>query len=232
MHHSDHTRFRPAAERGTTDLGWLQSSHSFSFGGYSDPEHVGFRSLRVINDDRVAGGMGFGMHPHRDMEILSYVVSGALTHKDSLGNEETVEAGGIQYMSAGSGVRHSEFNASASEAVHFLQIWITPDERNAAPRYAEWRPSTDQGLILAASADGRDNSLAIRQQADVYLGRMSGGESRVHQPRGGTWIQIIEGGLTVNSQDLAAGDGISFDQSDSLSLTAGSSVQFLLFDLE
>lgn len=232
MQNPEPMRFRAATDRGTTDLGWLQSRHSFSFGGYSDPEHVGFRSLRVINDDRVAGGMGFGMHPHRDMEILSYVVSGALTHKDSLGNEETVRAGGIQYMSAGSGVRHSEVNASPDEDVHFLQVWITPDERNAVPRYAEWRPASDHGLLLAASADGREDSLAIRQQADVFLGRMSAGQTLVHQPRGGVWIQLIEGALVVNSHQLAAGDGIALDEPDALSLTAGSATQFLLFDLD
>lgn len=225
---------RPDGERGRSDFGWLDSRHTFSFGEYHDPAHRGFHSLRVINDDRVAAGMGFGMHPHRDMEILSYVVDGGLVHEDSMGNRETVSAGGVQYMSAGSGVVHSEFNASKTEAVHFLQIWILPDVRGAEPRYAEWRAGDGaNGLVIAASPDGAGGSLKIRQDARMFVGRFAaGGRSRYEAPAGrAVWIQMISGGLGLPGVELAEGDGLAIEGGGMLDLSTPVAAHFLLFDL-
>lgn len=225
---------RPAAERGHSNFGWLDSWHSFSFGEYHDPAHRGFSTLRVINDDRVAPGMGFGMHPHRDMEILSYVVSGGLTHRDSLGNEKTVAAGGVQYMSAGSGVQHSEFNASKKEPVHFLQVWILPEERGFEPRYAEWKPESPvDGLVLAASPDGAGGSLAIRQDARLFIGKLGPGKTAATDLADGraVWIQIIEGALDAGGVLLGTGDGLSITDPGKLDLSSATGAQFLLFDL-
>jgi redox-sensitive bicupin YhaK (pirin superfamily) len=225
---------RPAGERGHSDFGWLDSRHTFSFGEYHDPAHRGFHSLRVINDDRVAGGRGFGTHPHRDMEILSYVVKGGLTHRDSMGNARTVEAGGVQYMSAGSGVAHSEYNASPTDPVHFLQIWIHPDERGAEPVYGEWAPAGPaSGLVLAASPDGASGSLKIRQNAMLSIGRLAAGESFDWTLRPGSagWLQMVGGTLDAGGEVLAAGDGLAVEGVGELTLKAGEPAHFLAFDL-
>jgi len=225
---------RPASERGHSDFGWLDSRHTFSFGEYYDPAHRGFHTLRVINDDRVAGGRGFGTHPHRDMEILSYVVEGGLTHRDSIGNTRTVEAGGVQYMSAGSGVAHSEFNASPTEPVHFLQIWIHPDERGTEPVYGEWKPSTTvSGLALAASPDGAEGSLKIRQNAMLSIGRLESGATLEWALRPGSagWLQVIGGTLDAGGEVLDAGDGLSVEGTELVTLRAGEAAHFLAFDL-
>jgi redox-sensitive bicupin YhaK (pirin superfamily) len=228
------TTIRPSGERGRSDFGWLDSRHTFSFGGYDDPAHRGFHSLRVINDDRVAAGMGFGKHPHRDMEILSYVVEGGLVHEDSMGNRETVRAGGVQYMSAGSGEVHSEFNASKNEAVHFLQIWILPDVRGAEPRYAEWRAGDGgDGLVIAASPDGVDGSLKIRQDARMFVGRFVAGARTCYEAPAGraVWIQMISGVLGLPGVELAAGDGLAIEGGGSFELSIPVGAHFLLFDL-
>jgi hypothetical protein len=174
---------RHAHERGHANHGWLDTYHTFSFADYHDPRWMGFRSLRVINDDLVLPGQGFGMHPHRDMEIITYILSGALEHKDSMGNGRVIRAGDVQYMSAGSGVRHSEFNPSPTEAVRLLQIWIQPDRRGVTPRYAEQSfASVPAGALhLVASKSGRDGSIAIHQDADLWLGKLDAGQQATHR---------------------------------------------------
>jgi redox-sensitive bicupin YhaK (pirin superfamily) len=227
---------RRANERGHADHGWLNSHHTFSFANYYDPAHMGFRSLRVINDDRVAPGRGFGTHPHRDMEIFSYVLEGALQHKDSLGNGSVLKPGQIQLMSAGRGVTHSEFNPSASERLHFLQIWIQPREPGLAPGYTEWRPKAEQAdasKVLVISPDGRDGSATIHQDAEVYRIRLQSGQTVKHElkPGRGAWLQIAEGVLTLNGVALATGDGASTEQPGELTFTATQPTEALLFDL-
>lgn len=228
---------RRAHDRGHADHGWLNSHHTFSFAEYYDPAHMGFRSLRVINDDRVAAGQGFGTHPHRDMEIFSYVLEGALQHKDSMGNGSVLKPGQIQLMSAGRGVTHSEFNPSGSEPLHFLQIWIQPRERGLAPSYTEWRPKPEQAAepkVLVISPDGRDGSATIHQDADVYLVRLEAGQTVTHElkPGRGAWLQVAEGALTLNGAALATGDGASTEEPGTLRLTATETTETLLFDLQ
>ncbi len=226
-------RKRPANERGRTEIAWLHSRHSFSFGEYFDPDHMGFRSLRVINDDVVEPGMGFGSHPHRDVEILTYVVEGALQHKDSIGNGEVIRAGDVQYMRAGRGVVHSEFNASHREPVHFLQIWIKPREAGGEPRYAQRSASDAHGLILLASGDPAKDAIHIEQDAELYFGRLSAGEAaalKVEAGRG-AWLQVIQGNVAVNGETLTVGDGLAIEDVDALSLEAASDAEFLLFVL-
>ncbi len=227
---------RKADERGHGNHGWLQSRHTFSFAEYHDPDHVGFLSLRVINDDRVAPGMGFGTHPHRDMEIFSYVLKGRLAHKDSLGNSRELKPGEIQLMSAGTGVTHSEFNPSASEFLHFLQIWILPSQKGLEPAYTEWRPrpgEVNAPKVLVISPDGRDGSAQIRQDAEVYRVRLEKGQSVEHDIRHGrgVWLQIAEGALAVNGVALAEGDGASQTDPGHWRFTAFENVDALLFDL-
>lgn len=227
---------RRANERGQADHGWLNSHHTFSFANFYDPAHMGFRSLRVINDDRVASAQGFGTHPHRDMEIFSYVLEGALQHKDSLGNGRVLKPGEIQLMSAGRGVTHSEFNASPTEPLHFLQIWIQPRERGLAPGYSEWRPKPEQDnapKVLVISPDGRDGSATIHQDAEVYRIRLQPGQSVKHElkPGRGAWLQIAAGALTINGAALATGDGASTETPGTLTLTATGPAEALLFDL-
>ncbi|MEM7699316.1 MAG: pirin family protein [Verrucomicrobiota bacterium] len=230
-------KIRRSGERGHADHGWLKSHHSFSFGSYHDPAHSGFRSLRVINQDQVAPGGGFPTHPHRDMEIFSYVLSGTLKHQDSMGNGRELKPGQIQLMSAGKGVAHSEFNPSDSEALHFLQIWLLPERANLEPSYTEWHPSPEteaQGKTLIISQDGRDESAVIHQDASIYRVRLSAGESVEHQlAQGrGLWLQLISGEVSVAQQRLEAGDGVSIEEPGSWTLTAESdSVEALLFDL-
>ncbi len=228
---------RKADDRGRADLGWLDSRHTFSFADYYDPAQMGFRSLRVINEDRVAPGMGFGAHPHRDMEIFSYVLSGALKHGDNIGNSRELTPGQLQLMSAGRGVTHSEFNGSRSEPVHFLQIWIQPRERGLDPSYTEWHPKPEHeaaSKVLVISPDGRDGSALIRQDADVYRLRLQPGESVPHELREGRglWIQIASGALESDDTQLQSGDGASAEIPGLYTFTASEPTEALLFDLE
>jgi len=226
---------RAADERGRTELGWLHSWHSFSFGEYYDPEQMGFRSLRVINDDIVEPGSGFGTHPHRDMEIITYVLSGALQHKDSMGNGSVIRAGDVQYMAAGTGVQHSEFNPSKDEAVHLLQIWIQPDRRGLTPRYAEksFAKAPPGVLHLVTSKAGRDSSIAINQDADLWLARLGVGDRVAHQLAAGrnAWVHVAEGEVSINGQKFSGGDALAVSEATALEVTASKPSQILLFDL-
>lgn len=226
---------RKANERGHADHGWLDSYHTFSFAGYYDPAHMGFRSLRVINDDKVAPGGGFGTHPHRDMEIITYVLSGALEHKDSMGNGSIIRPGQVQYMAAGAGVQHSEFNPSDKEPVHLLQIWIQPDRKGLKPRYEEKSIAKAKagGLQLIASKSGRDDSIAINQDADLYAAKLTAGEKVAHElrPQRHAWLHVAKGDVTVNGQRLQSGDAAALSDEAGLNLTANGDSQILLFDL-
>lgn len=227
---------RRSSDRGHANHGWLDSRHSFSFADYYDPKHMGFRSLRVINEDRVAPRGGFPSHPHRNMEIFSYVVDGTLEHKDSMGNGRRLKPGQIQLMSAGTGVTHSEFNPSATEAVHFLQIWITPKQNDLTPNYSEWHPSPDKensSKVLVISVDGRDGTARIQQDADVYRIRLAAGESIEHalKPGRGLWLQMISGTATVDESLLNAGDGASTECAGKFEIHASAATEALLFDL-
>src|SRR5262245_41074084 len=198
---------RRAAERGRTDFGWLDSRHTFSFGDYQDFDHMGFHSLRVINDDRVAGGGGFPTHPHRDMEIITWVLSGALEHRDSIGTGYVIRAGDLQRMTAGTGIQHSEFNASKSEPVHFLQIWIFPEKRGLKPGYAQQSyPAAERKgqLKLVASRDGRDGSLGVHTDASVYATALDAGQRVKHQlaPGRAAWVHVATGAVTLNGKRL------------------------------
>ncbi len=227
---------RKAADRGHTNIDWLDSRHSFSFGDYYDPRNMGFGPLRVINDDRVGPGGGFGAHPHRDMEIISYIVSGALEHKDSLGTGSVIRPGDVQRMTAGTGIRHSEFNPSANEPVHFLQIWIMPEQKNLTPGY-EQRTVTDNEkrnrLRLIASYDGRNESVTIHQDADVYASLLEKDQSVRHNVAGNrlAWLQVIRGTVTLNGNKLETGDGAAIEQEGQLEIIAQDESEFLLFDL-
>ncbi|XHR29681.1 MAG: pirin family protein [Chthoniobacteraceae bacterium] len=226
---------RKAKERGQSSLGWLDSYHTFSFADYYDPRWRGFRSLRVINDDLVMPGKGFGTHPHQDMEIVTYVLSGLLEHKDSMDNGRVIRAGEVQYMSAGSGVRHSEWNPSEDEATHFLQIWIEPEERGLDPEYADWRPADSEAAkLLLVSRDGRAGSLKIRQDADVYRIRLAPGQAVTHELKAGrgAWVQIATGEARLNGAALATGDGASTEQPGELLLKAAHRTEAILFDLK
>ena len=229
-------KIRRADERGHADHGWLQSRHTFSFADYYDPAFLGFRSLRVINDDRVAPGMGFGTHPHRDMEIFSYVLEGTLEHKDSMGNGRILRPGQIQLMSAGRGITHSEFNPSSNEPLHFLQIWIQPSERGLTPSYTEWVPKAEQAdapKVLVISPDGREGSATIHQDADVFRIRLTPGQGMTHElkPGRGAWLHVAEGALTLNGVPLSTGDGASTEEPGPLRLVAVRPTEALLFDL-
>ena len=228
---------RKAIDRGHADFGWLDSHHSFSFGQYYDPSHMGFGALRVINDDRVAGGGGFDTHGHKDMEILSYVLEGGLAHRDSLGSGSVLRPGDIQVMSAGTGVRHSEFNASQNDPVHFLQIWIIPEKQGLQPSYAEQHfPEAERRnrLRLIASSDARDGSLKIRQDAAIHASVLEAGASLSHSLKPGRryWLQVAAGGLAVNGHALVEGDGLALVKEDNLAITARTKSEFLLFDLQ
>ncbi|HMP90910.1 MAG TPA: pirin family protein [Kiritimatiellia bacterium] len=227
---------RKADERGGADFGWLKSRHSFSFGEYYDPNHMGFRSLRVINEDRVAGGAGFPTHPHRDMEIFSYVLEGALAHKDSMGNERILKPGQIQLMSAGRGVTHSEYNHNRDIPTHFLQIWIQPRERGLSPTYTEWHPDPQrehEAKILVISDDGRDGSATIHQDAHVYRIRLAAGETVSHEliTGRGLWLQVMRGSVTFNAIELNTGDGAGSNQPMRYDIKAIQPAEALLFDL-
>lgn len=227
---------RKSAERGHFDHGWLDTYHTFSFADYHDPDHLHFRSLRVINEDRVAPGGGFGTHPHRDMEIITYLLSGALEHRDSMGNGEVLRTGEVQRMTAGTGILHSEFNPSSIEPVHLLQIWIMPDKKRLEPSYEQraYPPETLRGrLRLVASPDGRDESVLIHQDALLYASILESGEKLQHslQPGRFGWLQVARGELELNGTALQAGDGAAIGDETSLEIAASAPAEFLLFDL-
>ncbi len=226
---------RKSGERGHADHGWLDTYHTFSFAGYRDPRWMGFRSLRVINDDRVAPSKGFGMHPHRDMEIITYVLSGALEHKDSMGNGRIIRPGEFQYMSAGSGVLHSEFNPSDSETVHLLQIWILPEQGGLDPRYREKKMSDSASgqLHLITSRDGRDDSISIRQDAELWLAKLAAGHVAEHPlaPGRHAWVHVAEGVVEINGHRLSEGDAAVFRDEAVVKLGGVGPAQVLLFDL-
>jgi len=228
---------RPAAERGIANFGWLDSRHSFSFGHYYDPRHMGFGPLRVINEDRVRPGAGFDTHGHSDMEIISYVLEGALEHKDSIGTGSVIRPGDVQRMSAGSGIRHSEFNPSNSEPVHFLQIWLLPNEEGLTPSYEQktFADGEKRGrLRLVASRDGRDGSVRIHQDANLYASLLDKEEAVTHALAAGRrgWIQVVRGAIEVNGKSLRAGDGAAASDVSALTVTAtADGSEFLLFDL-
>ena len=224
---------RPAAQRGTTNFGWLDSRHSFSFGDYYDPAYHHFRALRVINDDRIAAGGGFPTHPHRDMEILTFVLSGAIAHRDSMGTVGTVNAGEWQYMSAGTGVAHSEFNPSATDPTHLLQIWLVPDKKGYAPRYAQksFADAPHGAWVPVATPDGRDGSMAIRQDAVLSTAKLRPGDevSYAFAPGRGGWLHLATDTATVNGLSLTAGDGLAITDEATVTVTGDGEV--LLFDL-
>ncbi len=227
---------RRSHERGHADHGWLDSHHTFSFADYHDPRHMGFRTLRVINEDRVAPGKGFGTHSHRDMEIISYVLDGALEHKDSLGTGSVIRPGDVQRMSAGTGVAHSEFNSSRSEPVHFLQIWILPETRGSAPGYEQKRfePETRSGrLRLIASRDGREGSVVVHQDIALHAALLAPGQRVTHSFAAGRhgWLQVARGAVTVGDATLQAGDGAAIEQTEQLEIVATEAAELLLFDL-
>jgi len=227
---------RRASDRGRTDWGWLDSRHTFSFGDYHDPAHMGFRTLRVINDDRVKPAAGFGTHGHRDMEILSYVLEGALEHKDSSGGGGVIRPGEIQFMRAGTGVTHSEYNHSKVEPVHFLQIWIVPDTRGLKPAYGQLtfdREAVRRRFVLLASKDAREGSLQVRQDVDLWVALLGAGERREFPLRPGrhAWVHVARGSVSLDGNPLGEGDGVAVSQETNLTVVADESAEILLFDL-
>ncbi|MGP8234295.1 MAG: pirin family protein [Limisphaerales bacterium] len=228
-------KIRRANERGHAEHGWLDTYHTFSFADYYDPQWMGFRSLRVINDDLVMPGMGFGTHPHRDMEIITYILSGALQHKDSMGNGRVIRVGEFQYMTAGTGVEHSEFNPSKTEATRLLQIWIQPDRKGVTPRYGEksFNSAATGAWHLVTSKTGRDGSIAIHQDADLWLAKLDAGQSVAHTLAAGrhAWIHLAEGEVTLNGKTLSGGDAAAINEETKLNLAATKPSQVLLFDL-
>jgi hypothetical protein len=226
-------RIRPAAERGVTRTSWLDSRHTFSFGGYVDPRHQHFRELRVINDDRVAPGGGFGAHSHRDMEILTYVLEGALEHQDSLGNGSVIRPGDLQRMTAGRGVTHSEFNASREEPVRFLQMWILPGRDGVDPGYEQRSFEGREGLFLAGSNAAREDAVRIDQDAELWIARLAPGATAALRlaPGRHVWVQAARGRIAVNGHDLEEGDGAGLSEESSVQLTARGAAEALIFDL-
>ena len=227
---------RPHDERGHADHGWLNSYHTFSFASYRDPNHMGFRSLRVMNEDRVDPGQGFGTHSHDNMEIVSYVLEGALEHQDSMGNGEVLPPGEFQRMSAGTGIQHSEFNPSADTSVHFYQIWLIPAERDIEPSYEQKRFGEDEladTLRLVASPHGEDNSLTIHTDARIYLGKLNPGQSvefsLAHSRH--AWLQILRGAATLNGNSMQTGDGAAISEESTLTIVATLDAEMMLFDL-
>ncbi len=228
-------RIRKAADRGHARYGWLDTWHTFSFDTYYDPAHMGFRSLRVINEDRVQPGEGFGMHGHQDMEIITYVLEGALEHRDSMGTGSIIHAGEFQRMSAGTGVQHSEFNPSPTEPVHFYQIWLLPSETGLTPSYEQREFSQDekQGRFrLVASPDGND-SLTIHQDARIFLCSLQAGEQASHELEGGrhAWVQVLRGTVEVNGQKLSVSDGAALSEESGVTVQAKAPSEVMLFDL-
>ncbi|HTZ49659.1 MAG TPA: pirin family protein [Verrucomicrobiae bacterium] len=229
-------RIHKSEERGHANHGWLNSRFTFSFADYFDPKHVHFRTLRVMNDDHIAGGGGFPTHPHRDMEIVTYVLEGALAHKDSMGNGSVIRPGDVQYMSAGTGVAHSEFNASGKEPVHLYQIWMFPDKKNYEPTYDQKHFSTDEKrgkLRLVVSPDGRDGSVKIRQDNELYATVLGPGETVRHaiKPERHVYVQVASGSVTLNGQQLNVGDGAALSAETSVELAGVKDAEVLLFEL-
>lgn len=227
-------KIRFANERGFADHGWLRSRHTFSFADYFDPQHMGFRKLRVINEDRVAGGHGFGAHPHRDMEIISYVLEGEMAHKDNMGNGAVMHPGDVQRMSAGSGVVHSEFNHSSDRELHFLQIWIEPEQRGITPSYEQKSfPSAQrQGQWrLVVSQQGDDNSVSVNQDINLYTGLFDAGEQAPVLSVRHAWLQVARGEVEVNGQRLSAGDAAAFQPREPIEVVSKAASEVLLFDL-
>ena len=227
---------RKAEDRGVANFGWLDSRHSFSFGEYYDSRHMGFGPLRVINDDRIAGGGGFPTHPHRDMEIVTFVLEGALEHKDSLGNGSVMRPGDVQRMSAGTGIRHSEFNASKTEPVHLLQIWMLPERNGLTPGYEQTSfPVADRRgrLRLVGSRGGRDGSVTIHRDIDLYASVLANGESVTHALAAGraAWLQVARGSVSLDGQRLTAGDGAAVEQPGTLCIEGLDDAELLLFDM-
>lgn len=228
---------RPAQERGAANFGWLDSRHTFSFGNYYDPHHMGFADLRVINEDKVTPGKGFGTHGHRDMEIISYVLEGALEHKDSIGTGSVIRPGDVQRMSAGTGIQHSEFNASNTDPVHFLQIWLLPEKKGIEPGYEQknFSEAEKRGTLrLMGSRDGRDGSITIHQNVDLYASVLSEGEAVDHTlPEGRVaWVQVARGAVQLNGHTLTAGDGAAISEESQITLQgAAESAEVLLFDM-
>ncbi len=230
-------KIRKSTERGHANHGWLEAKHSFSFSDYYDPEQMGFRVLRVINEDKIKGGQGFGTHPHRDMEIVTYLIEGALEHKDSMGTGSVIKPGDIQYMSAGSGILHSEFNHSKTETAHLLQIWILPNEKGAEPRYGQKTFSVAEKsgkLKLLASPDGKNESIAIRQDASIYASHLVKGQAASLSLAAGRygWVQIVKGAIELNGKSLSQGDGAAMSDEKLLEFKATDvDAEFLVFDL-
>jgi redox-sensitive bicupin YhaK (pirin superfamily) len=227
---------RPGKERGHANHGWLDTYHTFSFADYYDPDHMGFRSLRVINEDRVAPGQGFGTHPHRDMEIITYVLEGALEHKDSLGTGSVIRPGDVQRMSAGTGITHSEFNHSKVEPVHLLQIWVLPERKGLKPGYEQKAFDLHQGsgrLQLLAAPDGRNGAVTVHQDVALYAALLSPGKKVTHSLERGrhAWLQVTRGAATLNGEKLKAGDGAAVSEEGSLEIAAAAEAEILLFDL-
>ncbi|MDE1921982.1 MAG: pirin family protein [Gammaproteobacteria bacterium] len=228
--------FRDRMARGTSRNGWLESRHTFSFADYRDPQHMGFRNLRVINEDRVVPGSGFPTHGHRDMEIISYVLEGSLEHKDSLGNGARIRPGEVQRMSAGTGITHSEFNPSTIEPVHFLQIWIIPDRTGLVPSYEQKEFPVEQRrgqLRLVAAPDGAQGAVTVHQDARLYIGNLRAGERVAHAARAGRgyWLQVARGIAALNGTEMREGDGAAVENEPSIQIEAETDAEVLLFDL-
>ncbi|MGY8769773.1 MAG: pirin family protein [Pirellulales bacterium] len=229
-------QLRKSEDRGHMSHGWLDANHSFSFAGYHDPNNMGFRSLRVMNEDRIAPGQGFGTHPHNDMEIVTYVLEGALQQKDNMGNGEVLTPGEFQRMSAGTGITHSEFNPSATEPVHLYQIWLKPSQKGIAPSYEQKRfddAGMNNQLRLVASPTAEAGSLAIHQDARIYLSRLDENQSVQHTLASGryAWLQVLRGSVSLNGQSLSTSDGAAISDATRLEITAESSAEIMLFDL-
>ena len=227
---------RRSEDRGHADFGWLDSRHTFSFGRYIDRNHMGFGPLRVINDDRVAGGGGFPTHPHADMEIITYILDGALEHRDSLGTGSVIRPGDVQRMSAGTGIEHSEFNASKTDPVHLLQIWIVPESKGIVPSYEQKAFSQADkrgGLRLVASRDGRDGSVSLHRDADMFATLLDEGQSVSHTLRDGraAWVQVARGSVSLNGAQLEAGDGVSIEEAGELTFDGARDAEVLVFDM-
>ena len=229
-------RVRPAGERGKTQTGWLDSRHTFSFGDYHDPQNMGFSHLRVINEDRVRPGAGFPTHSHRDMEIITYVLEGALAHKDSTGTSSVIRVGDVQRMSAGTGISHSEYNASQTEPVHFLQIWIVPNETGLQPGYEQRSLNLEKNSskwVLIAARDGREGAVKVHQDVELYLAAISAGQQLNYRLKPGrqAWLQVTRGTATINGTLVGAGDGVSVSEEEILEVTAAQVAELLLFNL-
>jgi redox-sensitive bicupin YhaK (pirin superfamily) len=229
-------KIRKSKERGASNFGWLDSKHTFSFGHYYDPENMGFGTLRVINEDVVKGGGGFGTHPHDNMEIISYVLDGALEHKDSLGTGSVIRPGDVQRMSAGTGIAHSEFNASKTDPVHFLQIWVLPEKRGLKPDYEQksFPPETRKGrLQLVGARDGRDGAVTIHQDLDLLVANLAPGDAVSHtlRPNRKAWVQVTRGEISVNGSVVGAGDGAALIDEPEIKIAANDKAEVLVFDI-